>query len=282
MDILYDAFIDTIKLVPFLFITFLFLEYLENKMSSKSEKIIEKSGKLGPLWGSLLGAFPQCGFSGASTSLYAARVISLGTLVAVYLSTSDEMLPILLSNGIEPSRILKIILLKVMFGIIFGFIVDAIVRKLKDNKHEGIHELCTDENCNCKEDGIFLAALKHTLNIAVYILIINIALGFLIDSESFRAFTGTIMHNSIFGPFIAALIGLIPNCAASVALTELYLNNIISFGSMMGGLLPAAGVGLMILYRENHNLKQNINITIMLYVIGVISGIIIDLLGIIA
>lgn len=281
MEILYDAVMDTVKLLPFLYLTFLFLEYLENKMSDKSEKIIEKSGKLGPLWGSILGAFPQCGFSSAATNLYAARVISLGTLIAVYLSTSDEMLPILISNGLEPIRIIKIILLKVMIGIIFGFIIDTIVRKLQDKKHEGIHNLCTDENCHCEEDGVFVAALKHTLNIAIYVLIINIALGFLIDSEAFKTFTGSIMHNSIYGPFIASLVGLIPNCASSVALTELYLNNIISFGSMIAGLLSSAGIGLMILYRENHNLKQNIYITLTLYAIGVISGIVIDLLGII-
>jgi len=282
MEILYDALLDTLKLIPFLYLTFLFLEFLENKMSAKSEKIIEKSGKLGPLWGSILGAFPQCGFSSAATNLYAARVISLGTLIAVYLSTSDEMLPILISNGIEPIRIIKIILLKVMIGIIFGFIVDTIVRKLQDNKHEGIHNLCTDEKCHCEEDGVFVAALKHTLNIAIYVLIINVVLGFAIDSEAFKLFAGSIMHNSIFGPFIASLVGLIPNCASSIALTELYLNNVISFGSMMAGLLSAAGIGLMILYRENHNLKQNIYITITLYCIGVISGIIIDLLGIVA
>lgn len=281
MDIILDALIDTLKLMPFLYLTFVLLEYLEHKVGSKTEKIIEKSGKVGPLWGGLLGAFPQCGFSSAATNLYVARVISLGTLISVYLATSDEMLPIMLSSGVEPLRIIKIILLKVVIGIICGFIIDAIVTKLKDTKHDSIKHLCADDHCHCEEDGIMIAALKHTLNISLYILIVNVALSFLISYIGIEKLSGSLMQNSVLGPFIASLVGLIPNCASSVALTELYLNNIISFGSMMAGLLSAAGLGLLILYRENHHLKENIMITVIIYMIGVISGIIIDLLKIV-
>ncbi len=277
-DIILDTLIDSAKLLPFLFITFLLMEYLEHKMSNKSKKIIKNSGKFGPFFGGVLGAFPQCGFSAAATNLYATRIITIGTLIAVYLSTSDEMLPILISENVEVSLILKIILLKVIVGIVFGFIIDFILRKKKDNNYE-IKDFCTEEHCHC-DHGILKSSIKHTFSILLFIAIISfiLNLGFEYFGEDIIA--KIFMKNSIFSPFIASLVGLIPNCGASVVLTELYLNNSITLSSAIAGLLTGAGVALPILFKVNKNLKENIFIMLSIYFIGSIVGIILSLFGV--
>lgn len=282
LEILQDATIDTLKLLPFLFITYIFMEYIEHKMTQKSKKTIEKSGKFGPLIGGIVGVIPQCGFSASATNLYAARVISLGTLFAVYLSTSDEMLPIFLSEAVPLNTIIKILLIKLLIGIIFGFIIDFILKLInKDSKHEQhIDDICEHEHCDCKHDGIIKSALKHTLNIIVYIFIITLIIAALVElvgEDNIATFIG---NHTILGPLISSLIGLIPNCAASVILTNLYIENIINGASLIAGLLTGAGVGLIVLFKMNKHLKENILIVSLLYGIGVISGIILQLTNI--
>lgn len=275
-EIIIDTIKDNLKLLPFLFLTFLFLEYLEHRVSNKSKKKLEKSGRFGPFIGGLIGAFPQCGFGVAATNLYVARIITIGTLISVYLSTSDEMLPILLSEGTNIGIIIKLITLKVVIGIIWGIIIDFIFRSKIDKNN--IHDICEEDHCDC-EHGILKSSIKHTLNIALFIFIISFILNIIMEYYGMEKLEHIFLNNNILGSFVSSLIGLIPNCGASVVITELYLNNLLSLGSAMAGLLTGSGVALLVLFKTNHNLKDNIKIVSLVYILGVISGIIIDLIG---
>lgn len=279
LEILEDTTLDTIKLLPFLFITYLIMEYIEHKTSDKVKKTIEKSGKFGPLFGGILGIFPQCGFSVSATNLYAARVITLGTLVAVYLTTSDEMLPILLTEAVSLSTILTILGIKLVIGIVAGFAIDMISRMIKKDSTEEtkIEELCEHEHCHC-EDGIILSAVKHTLNIIIFIFIITLVINGVITLIGEETIAHFISQNVILGPIIAGLIGLIPNCASSVILTELFVENVISMPILISGVSVNAGVGLLVLFKTNKNVKENFKIIGLLYAIGVLSGIILELI----
>ena len=280
LEILSHTIIDTIKLLPFLFITYLIMEYIEHKTSNKAKETIKKSGKFGPFFGSLLGIVPQCGFSVVATNLYAVRVISLGTLIAIYLSTSDEMLPILISEAVPIWVILKILSLKFLIGIIAGFAIDLILRKRKNDKQEEyeIKSLCEHDHCHC-ENGIIKSALKHTINIFIFIFIITFVINILIHVIGEDTLSHFILNQPILGPILSGIIGLIPNCASSVIITQLYLEQVITLGTMMAGSLVSAGVGLMVLCKVNHNAKDNIKIIGLLYSIGVIAGILIELIG---
>ena len=275
MEIIHETVIDSLKLLPFLFVTFLLMEYFEHKMKNKSKKLIEKAGKFGPIFGSLLGAIPQCGFSVAATNFYATRIISLGTLISIYLSTSDEMLPILLSEKAPASLIIKIILIKVIVGMVAGFIIDLIIRK--QEKVE-IHEFCHEEHCDC-DHGILISSIKHTLNIFAFILIINFLLNIGFSYLGEENVSKLFMDKSIFGPFIASLIGLIPNCGASVILTKLYLSNAISFASLISGLLTGSGVAVSVLFKVNKDICNNLKVLTLIYIIGVGVGIILHLIN---
>lgn len=283
-EILIDTLIDSIKLLPFLFFTYLFMEYIEHKMNHKSKKAIQKSGKFGPFWGSLLGIFPQCGFSVSATNLYAGRVITLGTLIAVYLSTSDEMLPIFISEAVSPVVILKILAIKLVIGIIAGFIIDFVINVLSKNKREekeNIEQVCEEEHCHCNENGFLKSSIHHTLNIFIYVIIISFIINSIVNFIGEESISNLLLNKPIIGPLVSALIGLIPNCAASVIITNMYLQQIISFGSMMAGLLTGAGIGLAVLFKTNNKFKENIKIVLLLYFIGFITGIILDFLQII-
>lgn len=286
-EVALDALIDSVKLLPFLFITYLAMEYLEHKTSDKSNQLVERSGKIGPLYGSLLGIVPQCGFSAAATNLYAGRVITLGTLIAIYLSTSDEMLPILISEKVSILLILKILFVKVVIGMIAGFAIDFIHQKLlrfthmKDPHHlPDIHHMCEHEHCHCDEKGIFPSALKHTVEIFVYILVISFLLNLVIAYIGEDTLSSFILNRPVIGELAAGLIGLIPNCAASVVITQLYLEGLLSAGPMMAGLLVSAGVGLLVLFKVNDHPRENLKILGLLYAIGVVSGLLIELFGI--
>ena len=280
LDVIVDALIDSVKLLPFLFITYLIMEYIEHKTSEKAKNTIKKSGKFGPLIGSILGAFPQCGFSVAATNLYAARVITLGTLISVYLSTSDEMIPIFISEGASIVTLLKILGIKVLIGMIAGFVIDLVLRlRKKDDEEERIIDLCEKEHCHC-DHGIFKSALKHTINIFLFVLIITFVINIIIYFIGEDTIAGFVGSNPILGPVLGGIIGLIPNCASSVILTQLYLENVIPAATMISGLLVGAGVGLIVLFKMNKGIKQNLKITGLLYAIGVVSGIIIQLTGI--
>lgn len=282
-DIIVDTFVDSIKLLPFLFITYLIMEYIEHKMGEKSKETIKKSGKWGPFFGSLLGIFPQCGFSVSATNLYAGRVITLGTLISVYLSTSDEMLPIFISEAVSPIVILKILAIKFIIGFIAGFFIDFVIRLLNKKRNiedvEKIHDFCDKEHCHC-EHGILKSTFRHTINIFVFIIIINFIINVLIYFIGQDKISNLLLNKPVLGPIIAGIIGLIPNCAASVVITNMYLQNVISVGSLISGLLVGAGVGLALLFKTNKGIKQNINIVVLLYVIGVVAGIILELIGI--
>lgn len=286
-EVALDALIDSVKLLPFLFVTYLAMEYLEHKTSDKSNQLVECSGKFGPLYGSLLGIVPQCGFSAAATNLYAGRVITLGTLIAIYLSTSDEMLPILISEKVSILLILKILFVKVIIGMIAGFAIDFIHQKflrfthMKDPHHlPDIHHMCEHEHCHCDEKGIFPSALKHTLEIFVYILVISFVLNLVIAYIGEDTLSSFILNRPVIGELAAGLIGLIPNCAASVVITQLYLEGLLSAGPMMAGLLVSAGVGLLVLFKVNDHPRENLKILGLLYAIGVVSGLLIELFGI--
>ena len=285
IEIIEETLIDSIKLLPFLFITYLIMEYTEHKMGEKSKKTIQKSGKWGPFFGSILGIFPQCGFSVSATNLYAGRVITLGTLIAVYLSTSDEMLPIFISEAVSPIIILKILGIKLIIGMIAGFIIDVVIHMFRKNKKDDLEEIeiehvCQEEHCHCDEKGILKSSVKHTISIFIYIVIITFIINIIVHLVGEDTIASWILNKPILGPVISALIGLIPNCAASVVLTNLYLENVISVGSMIAGLLTGAGVGLMVLFKTNHDWKENLKIVGLLYLIGVISGGVLQLLNI--
>lgn len=278
LDTILDAVIDSLKILPFLFITYLVMEYLEHKTSDKSKNFIKKTGRWGPVFGGLLGAIPQCGFSVSATNLYAGRVITIGTLISIYLSTSDEMLPILISSGTKISLILEILLVKIIIGILAGIIIDFIYTNNKKNKEEqNIHELCEHEHCHC-EDGILKSAIKHTAQIFIFILIISIVLNVVLEIIGKEKLAEFILNRQILGPMLAGIIGLIPNCASSVVLTELFTNNVIGIGTLIGGLLVNSGLGGIVLFKVNKDIKEDIKIISILYVIGVVAGIIIELI----
>ena len=278
LEILQETAIDTLKLIPFLFITYLIMEYIEHKTSNKIRETIKMSGKFGPLLGAIVGIFPQCGFSVSATNLYAGRVITLGTLIAVYLTTSDEMLPILLTEAVPMKTILMILCIKLLLGIIAGFIIDFIFNIIKKDKKEKqqIEELCEHEHCHCDE-GIVLSAAKHTISITVFIFIITLILNGIITYIGEETIVHFISKNIILGPIIAGAIGLIPNCASSVILTELFIGNVISMPVLISGVAVNAGVGLLVLFKTNKNIKENLSIVGMLYIIGVLSGVILEL-----
>lgn len=266
--------LDSINLIPFLFLTYLAMEYLEHKTGSRTEKIVKKAGKWEPLIGGIVGAVPQCGFSAAASNLYAGRVITMGTLIAIYLSTSDEMLPILISEQVEIGLILKILLLKIVIGAIAGFLIDFVCRKKHQEEHVHIHEMCEKEHCHC-EKGILYSAFSHTLKITVFIILITFLLNLILHNGGEEILEEILLNRPVVGPMIAGVVGLIPNCAASVVITQLYLKGAMSFGAMMSGLLVGAGVGILVLCRVNHSKKENLKIISLLYVIGVVSGVVI-------
>ena len=273
---------DSVKLLPFLFFTYLLMELLEHTTGGKVQNKIKDAGKVGPLWGGLLGIMPQCGFSAAAASLYAGRVITVGTLLAVFLSTSDEMLPIFISESVALATIIKILAAKVCIAIISGFLAELVYVNVfkKKEKDMDIHVVCEEEHCSC-EDGVLKSALKHTLKIFVYILLITFILTLVIEMIGEDHLAVVFQNIPVVGEMIAALVGLIPNCASSVVITELYLSGIIGAGAMMSGLLVNAGVGLLVLFRLNRNWKQNAGIMAALYGFGVVWGVIIELLGIV-
>ena len=280
LEIIEHTLKDSIKLIPFLFITYLLMEFLEHKTSSKINKTIKKSGKYGPLIGGILGLLPQCGFSVMATNLYMGRIITIGTLITIYLTTSDEMLPILISENVAIGVIIKILAIKLLIGVISGIIIDIIFNlKNKGKKIEEEHvDFCEHEHCHC-EEGILKSAIRHTISIFAFILLITFILNLAIHNIGEEKLSSMIMNNKIVGPMIAGVVGLIPNCASSVIISQLYIEKVISSAIMISGLLVNAGVGLLVLFRVNRNLKENIKITVILYGIGVISGILLELIG---
>ncbi len=280
-EMIWDTVIDSVKIVPFLFFTYLLMEILERKTGERAKNQIKNAGKLGPVWGGLLGVVPQCGFSTAASSLYAGRVISAGTLLAVYLSTSDEMIPVMISRAVPISVMGKVLAVKAAIAIISGMAIEwcrVHLAKRKEEEREAPVSL-EEEDCRC-EAGILKPAIKHTAKILFDIFLISLILNMLVGAIGEDALRQLFVRIPVAGELAAALVGLIPNCASSVVITELYLERIIGAGEMMAGLLVNAGVGLLVLLRLNKNQRQNAKIIGVLYGTGVFWGVVIELLGI--
>lgn len=276
-DVILDSLLDTAKLIPFLLLTYIVMEYLEHRAGAATIRLVRRGGKWGPVIGAAAGVVPQCGFSAAAAGLYAGRVITLGTLIAIFLSTSDEMLPILISSHANPVLIAQILGIKVILGMAAGFCIDLLY-KGKKQEHEHIHELCEHDHCHCGEEGILKSALLHTLQIAGFILVINFALNLLLDQVGADTLSRWIWNKPVIGELLSGAVGLIPNCASSVAITQLYLEGAMDFGAMMSGLLANTGVGLLVLCRTNRHRGENLKIIGLLYGISVVGGLIAGLL----
>ena len=260
-----------------LLITFIVLELLEHKLSEKNEQLLKKNKKYGPILGGLLGAIPQCGFSVVASNLFSSRVMTIGTIVAIFLSTSDEMLPIMLSEQVDFFLLLKIIGFKAIVGIIVGLIIDFILKKKEKTEPTKISDLCEHDHCHCDDDGVLISSIKHTLKTGIFILLANLIINIIIFEIGEESLSNLLLNKNILTYFIASLIGLIPNCASSVIMTELYLANLISIGNLLAGLLTGSGLGILLLFKNNKNLKENLTILSIIYVVGVVIGILVDL-----
>ena len=269
-DAFLDAVLDTLRTLPFLFAAFLVIEAMEHYSNQYSSKVLAKVGKAGPFLGAVLGCIPQCGFSVAAANLYSGGLITLGTLLAVFLSTSDEAVLILLAHPGSGKVIGSLLIWKVVIGIGMGCLMDALFRKRKEEKH--IEEMC--KNCGCSDtSGIFRPAILHTVRLGAYLLVFTFCLNLVLELVGIEQLSRILGKDTLFQPFLAALLGLIPNCASSVLITELYLSGGLSFGSAIAGLCAGAGVGAAVLFRSNHPLAENVKILVLLYGCAVISGI---------
>ena len=276
-DILSDSFFDAVKLLPLLFIIYLLVEYLEHKNNNFVHNLFNKSQKSGPLLGALFGTVPQCGFSVIAADLFSRKAISLGTLIAIFVATSDEAIPLLLAHPDKFLSLLSLIGIKFLSAVIFGFLIDFAVKSDHENSHcdaEGHH---FHGNCESCEDGIFKSAVIHSVKIFAFIFIVNIILG--IVTEFLSPLLQFISGHTFLQIAVSCLFGIIPNCAASVALTELYISGTIGFAALSGGLCTGAGVGLAVLFRQNNNIRQNLKILCLIIVIGIITGMTLTLLG---
>ena len=316
-DVVCDAVLDTLYLIPFLLVTYLAMEWLEHKTGARTQQAIRRAGAAGPAIGALLGVVPQCGFSAAASTLYAGRVITLGTLFAVYLSTSDEMLPIFIAEQAPIGTILGILGMKVAIGMAFGFVVDFFLRAThRDHEHLHIHELCERDRCGCSHDcatctenpalvyghhddcaegcdhshhghdhshdagwgGIVRSACKHTVQVTLFVLLVSLALNAalaVLGEEALASFLGA---NGVLAVVVAGVVGLIPNCAASVAIAQLYVEGVLGLGACMSGLLCAAGVGLLVLLRTNRRPAENAAIVGVLLAVSIACGLLIQMI----
>ncbi len=268
------ALTDTLVILPLLFVTYLIIELIEHKAEEKVKGIISASGKAGPILGSLIGLIPQCGFSGAAASFFAVGTVTAGTLVAVFLSTSDEMLPILISASVPAKEIVFILLTKFVAGALFGFVVDIIYKRKRNTT---IEHMCESENCHCEHDGVFVSAIKHTLKIILIIFVVTCGINIIFELVGESNIQKLLISTPVIGELITALIGLIPNCTSSILLTDLYVENAISMGQLVSGVCVNAGVGLVVLFRANKSIRENLYITGLLYLFGVITGVVVSL-----
>lgn len=277
-DLLLDAVVDTLKVLPFLFVAFLVIEFLEHKAQDKVKHLFTRAGSAGPFIGTLLGCIPQCGFSVMCANLYSSGIIALGTLVAVFLSTSDEAVILLATAHNGSYEIFKLIVTKIVIALIFGYGIYFIEKK-KHKEHHHSHDLCEHDHCGCHEHGgVIRPALIHTIKVFGFLLL------FTIIFDLFVAFIGTdrlshlLLSESVFQPFLSAIIGFIPNCASSILLTQLYIEETLSFGALIAGLCTNAGAGMLILFRDKTKFKENLKIVGIMYICAVIPGMILHLI----
>ena len=280
LGIFLDTLTDALKMLPFLFAAFCLMELLEHHAGEKLSRFFVRAGKAGPAVGAVLGCVPQCGFSVLSANLYAGGVITLGTLCAVFLSTSDEAVLLLAATPSAAPDILKLLLAKVLIGVAAGYLVDFLFRKKADSALQ-LKDLCDHEHCGCHEHGgVLRPALLHTAKMFGFVFLITLVLNFLVEFLGHERLETLLLYDSVFQPFLTALFGLIPNCAASVLLTQLYLEGALQFGAVVAGLCTGAGAGLLVLFRENRNPKDNLKILGILYVAAVVPGVVLQILGI--
>ncbi|MCH5351934.1 MAG: arsenic efflux protein [Acutalibacter sp.] len=273
-QIILDAVIDTVKALPFLFGAYLLIEYLERRANDKFARIL--SGPLGPIGGAVLGCVPQCGFSVAAANFYAGRLISPGALIAVFLATSDEAVPLLLAEPQAFPNLFLLLGVKLISAALFGLLVDLVCKKVfKLAQEKPFQELCA--GCHCEEEGIFRAALHHTGEVALVLFFVSLFLGLIIYFVGEENIALFLLSGNVFQPFLTALIGFIPNCAASVILTRLFLGGTLPFGSTVAGLCTGAGLGLIVLFRTNRRLKENFLLVGALYVGAVLTGLLCNL-----
>ncbi|MBO4422825.1 MAG: arsenic efflux protein [Clostridia bacterium] len=288
LDILLDALIDTAKLAPFLFAAYLLIEYLEHRSSNKLAEFLT-NGKFGVPGGAVLGCLPQCGMSVAVSHLFSAGAVGAGTLVAVFVSCSDEAIPVLLADFEHIGAIIPLILSKIAFAVGAGYLFDLIFRKYRfhqDHHHDEEHDCDECEkideahhhHCGEKCDSnVFLAALKRSLEILLFILIINVVMGLAVHFIGEEAIAEFAQKNKLLQPLFAALIGLIPNCAGSVILTELYVGGSIGFGAVFAGLSVGSGLGYISLFKANKHVKDNLIIVGYVFILSVAVGTLIQL-----
>lgn len=274
-DVFLDASLDTLKTLPFLLAVYILIEYIEHKSADKLGRTLRKMGPFGSVGGALLGSIPQCGFSAAASNLYAGRLVTMGTLIAVYISTSDEAIPLMIQEPDFAPMIWKLILVKIGIAMAAGILTDICIKLfIRKKEEEPFKELCAD--CDCEHHGILHSALHHTIHIIIFIFVINLLLGCVMEFAGEQTVEKLMMTNSWVQPLIAGVIGFIPNCGASVVLTKLYTEGVVSFGALVAGLSTGAGVGLLILFKTNKNIKQNLIIMGILYGAAVTSGLLIQ------
>lgn len=275
-------FLDSFTVLPFLFLVYLLINYLEqNKSSTKYEKLIGKKG-IGPVVGSLVGCLPQCGFSVVGSNLYSKRLISLGTLMAIFISTSDEAIPILFANPGMLKTVGLVLVMKVILAIVIGIVIDFIMSQRESSveaveKELGHKHCCGNACCGGETGGIWKRTLVHTFKVFAYILVINFILNGIIEFVGEDSLGTILLTDSVWQPALAALIGLIPNCAASIVITEMFVAGTLSFGALIAGLCTGAGIGLVVLFKANKNLKENLKIVGLLYILGTAAGMLIQL-----
>ena len=266
---------ETLMLLPFLFATYLVLEAVEAHAGSALEKFMERAKSVGPLAGALAGAIPQCGVSAAAASFYAGGIVTVGTLLAVLLSTSDELIPVLVSVP-EASWALvwRIVGIKVACAIVVGFTVNGVLAFMRHLRREvHVHDLCEHSHCSCEEHrGIVVPALIHTAEIFLFIVIISGALELAMHFYGEDALDSLRLNTPVLGEALAGLIGLVPNCAVSVACAKLYLSGAMSAGALMASSFTGSGLGLLVLFRTNRSLKENLGILLTVYVVGTVLG----------
>ena len=273
VDVLMDAAMDSVRMLPFLFAAFCLLEAMEKHAGNFSQRVLTGIRGAGPVLGAVLGCVPQCGFSVLAANLFSGGMISAGTLLAVFLSTSDEAILMILGQPESAGVVGRLLLTKVLIAVAAGYLVDLCFPKLFAGKKE-IHDLCEKDSCGCGHShGVLLPAWNHTIRLFVYILAFSACLNLILEVAGIGKVESLFWSGSIFQPVLTALIGFIPNCAASVLLTELYMKGVISFAAAVAGLCTSVGVGLVVLWRVNRDQKENLKLMGVLYVVAVVSGI---------
>lgn len=304
LDVVIDALKDTVELIPFLFATYVVISLLDLFASDKTTAAIQRAGHAGPLIGGVLGVVPQCGFSAMGASLYADRIVSLGTFVAVILSTSDEMLPLLLAEHVEVGLLARILVTKAVLGVILGFAIDLVLRAvLGRTSLAGVDESDAGEeqdedaefdpsayscDCGCGEPltrgqtawWVVVNSAYRTFQVVVFIFVVSVLLNALIALVGEDALASFLSGNAVVATLVSGLVGLVPNCAASVVLTQLYIDGVLGFAPMIAGTLVAGGAGYLVLFRMNGNMRENAAIVGIVYALGVCAGLVMLGLGI--